>query len=73
MSSESQTPQEDLTGKSSGRYCPKCRSAMIFTGALRRTEAGPSAEGRCSACGFIAWKRHVFPKGTPTRNPAADG
>lgn len=68
MSSESQTPEKDLAGTASGRFCPKCRSAMVFTGALRHTEAGPSAEGRCSACGFTAWKRHVFPKSVPERN-----
>jgi len=67
MSSESQTSKETLAGKPAERFCPTCRSAMVYTGGLRRTERGPSAEHRCSACGFTAWKRHVFPSESSDR------
>lgn len=60
MSTEMDTGESILAGTPAGRYCPSCRSAMVYTGVLRETELGPKAEERCSRCGFTAWKRTLF-------------
>ena len=67
MSTESGTTKSDLAGTRAGRFCPSCRSAMIYTGAQRQTEAGMTAEERCSTCGFTAWKRSVLGKQAPAQ------
>jgi hypothetical protein len=62
MSTESGTAKSGLAGTRAGRFCPTCRSPMIYTGEQRSTEVGMSAEERCSTCGFTAWKRSVLGK-----------
>ena len=47
-------------GQATGRFCPSCRSAMVYTGSQRTTPEGPSAEQRCSNRGYTAWKRLIF-------------
>lgn len=54
------TGKSILAGTPADRYCPSCRSAMVYTGVLRETELGPKAEELCSACGLTAWKRTLF-------------
>lgn len=62
MSADSGTTRSDLAGSRAGRFCPTCRSPMLYTGAQRDTEVGITTEERCSTCGFTTWKRSVLGK-----------
>ena len=63
----SDTAKPDMVGQPAGRFCPTCRSPMLYTGSTRETEVGPSTEERCSTCGFTAWKRALTSTDEPAR------
>ncbi|MDH3729838.1 MAG: hypothetical protein OES13_01745 [Acidimicrobiia bacterium] len=65
MNTESEATKSILAGSPAGRFCPSCRSEMVYTGVLRSTELGPKAEERCSNCGITTWKRTLFSTDKP--------
>jgi len=65
MNTSSDTGSQELAGSPTGRFCPTCRSPMVYTGAMRASASGRSSEQRCSTCGLTAWKRSLVGRDTP--------